>query len=338
MSILPSQLDPVRAASGTWQQQMKWAIRDTESLRSVLQLPDDLKTSKKAAEQFPVFVPLPYLRRIELQNPADPLLRQVLPLLQEEETTAGFGEDPLDEANATLRPGLLQKYDSRVLLVTTGACAIHCRYCFRRNFPYSQSPATVDQWQPAIDQIAAAPDVDEVILSGGDPLTLVDEKLATLTAQIASIPHIKRLRIHTRLPIMIPQRITDGLTRLLSEFSGQAIVVVHSNHANEFDPAVDAAIKKLKAAGVLVLNQSVLLKGVNDNADSLISLSQRLLDAGILPYYLHQLDRVQGVAHFEVPRKRGMELIAAMRAKLPGYAVPRYVKEEPGQPNKTVWA
>lgn len=338
MQILTSQLDPVRAASGTWQQQMKWAIRDIKSLRSSLKLPQEVETSLKAAQQFPVFVPLPFLSRIEPQNPADPLLRQVLPLLQEEDTPPGFGNDPLEESNATLRPGLLQKYQSRVLLVTTGACAIHCRYCFRRNFPYSDSPAMTEQWQPAIDQIAADPKIDEVILSGGDPLTMVDEKLSELVAQIQSIPHIKRLRIHTRLPIMIPQRITDALAEILLNFAGQTVVVVHSNHANEFDASVDTAIEKLKATGALLLNQSVLLRGVNDSAEALVSLSHRLLSAGILPYYLHQLDRVQGVAHFEVPRERGMDLIAKMRSMLPGYAVPRYVKEEPGHPNKTVWA
>jgi EF-P beta-lysylation protein EpmB len=338
MPILTSQLDPVRAASGTWQQQMKWAIRDIKSLRSALKLPPEVKTSQPAAQQFPVFVPLPFLNRIEPQNAADPLLRQVLPLIQEEESPPGFGNDPLEESSATLSPGLLQKYDSRVLLVTTGACAIHCRYCFRRSFPYSDSPSSAEQWQPAIDQIAADPKIDEVILSGGDPLTMVDEKLTALVGQIQSIPHIKRLRIHTRLPIMIPQRITDCLTETLSNFSGQTVVVLHSNHANEFDANVDSAIAKLKATGSIVLNQSVLLRGVNDSIQALVSLSHRLLDSGVLPYYLHQLDRVQGVAHFEVPRERGMELITQMRASLPGYAVPRYVKEEPGHPNKTVWA
>ena len=337
MQILTSQLDPVRAASGTWQQQMKWAVRDAKSLRNALGLPEDLKTSEIAAKQFPVFVPLPFLQRIEPKNTADPLLRQVLPVPQEEESPVEFVEDPLDEANATLSPGLLQKYESRVLMVTTGACAIHCRYCFRRNFPYDESPISADQWKPAIDQISADPNIDEVILSGGDPLTLVDQKLAELVGQIDAIPHIKRLRIHTRLPIMIPQRITADLVQILAEFSGQSVVVVHSNHANEFDGQVDSAIAKLKTAGVLVLNQSVLLKGVNDNAQTLVSLSHRLLDAGILPYYLHQIDRIQGVSHFEVPRERGLEIIAQMRAKLPGYAVPRYVKEEPGEPNKTVW-
>jgi EF-P beta-lysylation protein EpmB len=338
MTILTSHLDPVRAASGTWQQQMKWAVRDAVTLKTALQLPENTSISQKAADQFPVFVPLPFLQRIAPGDPDDPLLRQVLPVCDEENSPAEFSDDPLQEAESTLVPGLLKKYQSRALLVTTGACAVHCRYCFRRNFPYGDSPTSAKQWLPAIKKIAADRAIDEVILSGGDPLTLVDESIAELVDQVGSIEHVKRLRFHTRLPIMIPQRITVRLIDLISNFSGQVVVVIHANHANEFDSQVDLAMAKLQSAGALLLNQSVLLRGINDSAEALTSLSQRLLDANVLPYYLHQLDRVTGVAHFEVPRERGIKLIAQMRAALPGYAVPRYVKEEPGQPNKTVWA
>jgi len=338
MPILTAQFDPVRAASGTWQQQMKWAIRDTQTLCQMLELPENAGIGANATKQFPVFVPLPFFQRIQRKTLEDPLLRQVLPIPDEDETLAGFTADPLEEAAATLTPGLLQKYNSRVLMVTTGACAIHCRYCFRRNFPYSDSPGSMEQWLPALEKIKATAEVNEVILSGGEPLTLVDDRLFSLIDAIEAIPHIKRIRFHTRLPIMIPQRITDGLLNRLQQYRGQTIFVIHSNHANEIDDAVAASLSKLKSAGVTLLNQSVLLCGVNDNIDSLVNLSERLVDCGVLPYYLHQLDRVTGVAHFEVPRQRGIDLIKQMRSYLPGYAVPRYVKEEPGEPNKSVWA
>jgi EF-P beta-lysylation protein EpmB len=338
MPILTAQFDPVRAVSGTWQQQMKWAIRDTQALCQILELPENIDIGAAATKQFPVFVPLPFLQRIQRKNIDDPLLRQVLPISAEDNTLVGFSTDPLEESSATLTPGLLQKYKSRVLMVTTGACAIHCRYCFRRNFPYSESPGSMEQWLPAIEKIKAADEVNEVILSGGDPLTLVDDRLISLIDAIEAIPHIKRIRFHTRLPIMIPQRITDGLLDRLRRYRGQVIFVIHSNHANEIDDAVASSLLKLKSAGVTLLNQSVLLRGVNNDIDSLVNLSERLIDCGVLPYYLHQLDRVTGVAHFEVPRERGLELISQMRSRLPGYAVPRYVKEEPGEPSKTVWA
>ena len=338
MKILTAQIDPVRAASGTWQQQMKWAIRDSQTLRRAVGLPESEENQPKAASQFPVFAPLPFVSRIRTNDIDDPLLKQILPVAVEDEQLAGFQKDPLQEAEATLTPGLLQKYQNRVLLVTTGACAIHCRYCFRREFPYNESPTSPNQWEPAIKRIQADTSIDEVILSGGDPLTIVDDNLIVLIDRLEVISHVKRLRFHTRLPIMIPQRVTDALTERLQRFDGQVLMVIHSNHANEIDSHVSAALASLKTAGVTLLNQSVLLRGVNDDVESLVSLSNRLLDVGVLPYYLHQLDRVTGVGHFEVARERGMHLIAEMRKRLSGYAVPRYVKEEPGEPNKTVWA
>lgn len=343
MTILASQSDFVRACSGTWQQQMKKAVRDVETLRERLDLPVDggmlaATTGVRGANLFPVFVPLPFLGRMKTGDWTDPLLRQVLPILAEDESPAHFSVDPLGESGATIQPGLLQKYAGRVLLVTTGACAIHCRYCFRRHFPYQESPSSPSQWDSAIEQIAADSTIEEVILSGGDPLTLVDSQLEQLVEKLAAIRHLKRLRVHTRLPIMIPQRVTSGLVELLTRHSFHPIMVIHSNHASELDGHVETAIRKLSDANVTMLNQTVLLRGVNDDIEALSGLSQRLLDCRVMPYYLHQLDPVTGTSHFEVPRERGIELIQQMRALLPGYAVPRYVKELAGEPGKTVWA
>ena len=273
---------------------------------------------------------------MEKGDPTDPLLRQVLPVESELLSPQGFTADPVDDDSATLSPGLLQKYSSRALLITTGACAVHCRYCFRRHFPYSESPRSPDDWQPAIDRIAADPTIDEVLLSGGDPLTLVDEHLAELARRLAEVPHLRRLRVHTRLPIMIPQRVTEELLAWLRGTRLAPIMVIHANHGQEVDEPTAAALARLVDAGIPVLNQSVLLAGVNDSAEALIDLSRRLVDLRVMPYYLHQLDRVQGAAHFEVPISRGLELITQMRAALPGYAVPRYVQEVAGEANKVV--
>jgi EF-P beta-lysylation protein EpmB len=271
-------------------------------------------------------------------DPADPLLRQVLPLAEELNDEPGFLPDPVGDTAARLEAGLLQKYNGRALLVATGACAIHCRYCFRRHYPYSESPRSPDDWQPALARIAADRTIDELILSGGDPLTLVDGHLAALAERIARIDHVKRLRVHTRLPIVIPRRVTGELIDWLRGTRLTPIMVVHANHPQEIDGLAAAALSRLVDAGIPVLNQSVLLRGVNDNADALIGLSRRLVDLGVMPYYLHQLDRVAGAAHFEVPISRGLELIESLRRALPGYAVPRYVQEVAGEGHKQVLA
>jgi EF-P beta-lysylation protein EpmB len=268
----------------------------------------------------------------------DPLLRQVLPLSEELQKVAGFSADPVGDAAAKLQPGVLQKYHGRALLITTGACAIHCRYCFRRHYPYSESPRSPEDWRPALAQIAADETIDEVILSGGDPLTLVDSHLAELAHQIADIAHVKRLRVHTRLPIIIPERVTDELLGWLRGTRLAPIMVVHANHAQELDEAVLAALARLVDAGIPVLNQAVFLRGVNDSFDALHGLCTALINARVMPYYLHQLDRVAGAAHFEVPLERGRALIAQLRAHLPGYAVPRFVAERPGEASKTLLA
>ena len=312
-----------------WRAEMKLAIRDPLQLCSELDLPASWgREAERAAADFPLFVPRPYLKRIQRRNVDDPLLRQVLPLAAENDPVDGFSLDPVLDLKAERAPGVIQKYAGRALLVTTGACAIHCRYCFRRHFPYAAVPQSSRQWQPAIDQLAADREIEELILSGGDPLTLVDAPLTELISQIAKIPHIRRLRLHTRLPVVIPSRITDELIRSLM-IDPMVVVVVHINHPQEIDAAVARAIERLIDAGAIVLNQAVLLRNVNDCADTLTSLSERLIDLRVMPYYLNQLDRVSGAAHFEVPIERGKAIMEQLCRRLPGYAVPKYVQDSP---------
>jgi EF-P beta-lysylation protein EpmB len=267
-------------------------------------------------------------------DPADPLLRQVLPLDAEAAPAAGFTADPLGEAAAQRAPGLLRKYEGRALLIAAGLCAVSCRYCFRRHFPYDETPATLAAWEPALAALAESPGVDEAILSGGDPLVRSDAFLASLAARLAAIPHLRRLRVHTRLPIVIPERVDRSLIAWLTGTRLATIVVVHANHPAEIDASCGAALERLVDAGIPVLNQSVLLTGVNDDADTLAALSRRLLDHRVIPYYLHQLDPVAGAAHFFVDEARGCAIVAELRRLLPGYAVPRYVREVPGAEHK----
>lgn len=326
-------------ADSTWHDHLRHALRDPAQLIAALELPASfLEPAQQAAKSFPLFAPWPYIARMAKGDIADPLLRQVLPLADEQNEQLGFAADPVGDSAAQVAPGLLQKYNGRALLITTGACAIHCRYCFRRQYPYSSAPKSPADWQPALDHIAADPTIDEVILSGGDPLTLTDGHLAELARRIAQVPHVRRLRIHTRLPIVIPQRVTTELIDWLRGTRLTPIMVVHANHPQEIDDLTAAALSRLIDAGIPVLNQSVLLRGINDNPDALIRLSRRLVDFRVMPYYLHQLDRVTGASHFEVPITRGLELIDAMRRALPGYAVPRYVQEVAGDSNKRVLA
>jgi EF-P beta-lysylation protein EpmB len=346
MTIVASLRNPVRAGSGTginaslsWRESLKRAIRSEAQLLEELELPAELLgPARLASTSFPLFVPREYVARMKKGDPHDPLLLQVLPLGAELESPVGVTTDPVGDLAAEKSAGLLKKYDRRALLVTTGACAIHCRYCFRRHFPYSEGPRSVEEWEPALEIIRGDESLDEVILSGGDPLTLVDEHLAELAQRLADIPHLKRLRVHTRLPIMIPQRVNEQLLDWLRGTRLAPIMVVHANHANEIDDAVAKALGRLVDAGIPVLNQSVLLRGINDTAAALIELSRQLVDVRVMPYYLHQLDRVQGAAHFEVPVCRGLELIDEMRQHLPGYAVPRYVQEVAGDLHKRVLA
>ncbi len=263
------------------------------------------------------------------------LLRQVLPVLEEDRLVPGFSLDAVGDGAARRGGGLIHKYRGRALLVATGSCAVHCRYCFRRHYPYADDSAAAAGWHEAVALVAADPSLHEVILSGGDPLSLANHKLAELTEALRGIPHVRRLRLHTRLPIVLPERVDAGLLGWLHGLPWPVTIVVHANHANEFDPAVDAAMAALRATGASLLNQAVLLRGVNDSVDALADLCERGHAAGVLPYYLHQLDRVAGAAHFEVPDGEALSLHAALAARLPGYLVPRLVREITGEPGKT---
>ncbi|QDV56134.1 EF-P beta-lysylation protein EpmB [Rosistilla oblonga] len=336
--ILANPTNPVRARSESserWQTSLKEAIRSGRELVQLLGLQQTLAPSAQAATDFPVFVTREFLSRIQPGDPADPLLRQVFPAASETAAVEGFGSDPLQEASFTRCGGLIHKYAGRVLLVTTGACAIHCRYCFRRHFPYSDIPHSIDQWQPALDEIADDESIEEVLLSGGDPLMLADPVLERLIDALQSIPHLRRLRIHSRLPIVLPSRVNDALVEMLTASRLTVWMVVHSNHANELDEAAGQGLGRLIDRGIPVLNQAVLLRGVNDDLDALTDLCRRLIDLRVTPYYLHKLDQVAGAAHFDVSKERGCELIEGLRTRLPGYAVPRFVIEQPDQPSKT---
>ncbi|HET9680125.1 MAG TPA: EF-P beta-lysylation protein EpmB, partial [Gammaproteobacteria bacterium] len=271
---------------------------------------------------------------MEKANPHDPLLRQVLPLGDELVPTPGFKTDPVGDLNTQLAPGLLQKYAGRVLLVATGACAVHCRYCFRRHFPYGDENPRRGQWRAALDAIQADNTIKEVILSGGDPLSLNDEHLSHLVNELAAIPHLIRLRIHTRQPVVLPERVDDNLLAWLHASRLQKVVVIHSNHAQEIDSRVSDAINHLRRADCTVLNQAVLLRGVNDSAAVLANLSETLFKAGVMPYYLHLLDKVAGAAHFDVPESEAQDLMRTLRATLPGYLVPQLAREIAGEDSK----
>lgn len=330
---------PFAATSPTpaidWRRSLADAIRDPAELLARLELTDLARRSASVTSTFPMLVPESFVRRMRPGDANDPLLRQVLPLDEEDHDVPGFTVDALDEANFRKAPGLLHKYEGRALLVLTGACAIHCRYCFRRHYPYSQEPKRLDDWEPAFEAIEQDTSIREVLLSGGDPLMLTDARLADVVRRLEAIPHLRRLRLHTRLPIVLPERVTLELIDLLTSTRLTPIVVVHANHPQELVADCALALRQLTQAGVMTLNQAVLLRDVNDSADALTELSERLIDLGIKPYYLHQLDRVSGTAHFEVAEESGLRLIAELRKRLPGYAVPQYVRELPGEAFKT---
>ena len=329
----PPALQPSAAAD--WKRLWREAIRDPHELLRLLGLERLApRLGAAAAEQFPLRVPRGFVARMRHGDPDDPLLRQVLPLDEEERLVPGFALDAVGDRAARTGPGVIQKYRGRALLVATGSCAVNCRYCFRRHFPYGGDTAAAGGWRDALAVIAADPGIDEVILSGGDPLSLATPKLAELTAALADIPHLKRLRLHTRLPIVLPERIDPEFVAWLERLPWPVTVVVHANHANEFDATVDAALARLRAAGATLLNQAVLLRGVNDSVTALAALSERGYAAGVLPYYLHQLDRGEGAAHFEVPDAEALALHRALAARLSGYLVPKLVREIAGDPGK----
>ncbi|MBD3670816.1 MAG: EF-P beta-lysylation protein EpmB [Gammaproteobacteria bacterium] len=318
-----------------WQKRQAEAVRDPAELLELLGLPRQLlPAAKQAAREFGLRVPREYLSRITPGDIHDPLLRQVLPLAEELYAQPGFGTDPVGDAAARAGAGILHKYHGRVLLITTGACGIHCRYCFRRHYPYQQDSLLGQQWQQTLSYLESNTDVEEVILSGGDPLSLSDDRLSRIISDLDAIPHLKRLRIHSRQPIVLPQRVTSALLARFEQIRMQAIMVVHVNHAREIDVEVSTALRHLNQAGCVLLNQSVLLAGVNDTVESLVDLSRRLFETGVMPYYLHQLDRVAGAAHFEVEDQHARSLMEGVRAQLPGYLVPRLVREHSGAANK----
>lgn len=326
---------PVLRQVPAWQSALAHAIRDPADLLVAVGLGREwLPAAEAAARLFPLRVPRGFVRRMRRGDPHDPLLRQVLPLAEECPAVGGFSDDPVGDRAAMVAPGVLHKYEGRVLLTVTGACAVHCRYCFRRHFPYAEANPAADEWRGALEYIASDESISEVILSGGDPLTLSDRRLAGLARELAAIPHLRRLRLHTRLPIVLPERIDDELLDWLGAVELKTVVVVHANHANEIDASVQAALAHLKRAGVELLNQSVLLRGINDSVEALARLSEALIAAGVLPYYLHQLDKVQGAAHFEVPDETARRLMVELQRRLPGYLVPRLVREIPGAPGK----
>ena len=335
ITAAPDPRQPAPLAAPRWQQAWRDAVRDPLELLALLGL-DALadRLSDEAAAQFPLRVPRGFVARMRYGDANDPLLRQVLPLDDEMRPVPGYGLDAVGDGAARTGTGVIQKYRGRALLVATGSCAINCRYCFRRHFPYADETAARDGWREAIALIRDDVSVEEVLLSGGDPLSLSNSKLAELTEALAGIPHLRRLRIHSRLPVVLPERIDDGLVAWLSGLPWPVTLVIHANHANEFDATVDAALARLRAADVHLLNQAVLLRGVNDDVDALAALSERGFAAGVLPYYLHQLDRVAGAAHFEVDDVRARTLHAALAARLSGYLVPRLVREVAGDTGK----
>ena len=328
--------------AGAWRKDLSDVVTDVGELLRILELTDQSQAvTPSAARRFPLRVPRVFVDRMRPGDPADPLLRQVLPVAEEDEPAVGFTADPVGELKSPPIESVLHKYRGRALVMVTGVCAVHCRYCFRRHFPYAGLGSAPPGWDDAIARIAAAPAISEVILSGGDPLTVPDSRLEVLARKLAKMPQLKRLRIHTRLPIVLPKRVDGELTSWIGGLGLQTVLVVHANHANEIDDNVRRSLAALDTSGVTLLNQTVLLAGVNDSADALSDLSEALFDARVLPYYLHMLDPVEGAAHFDVSDGEAKRLHAELSARLPGDLVPRLVREVAGAPAKVavdLWA
>lgn len=319
-----------------WQQILSDLITNPKDLTKYLGLNEaDRPASLMAQTQFPMKVPMPFIAKMNKADWNDPLLKQVWPAQQEELADSRYVTDPLAEAASNPIPGLLHKYHGRVLLTAAPHCAVHCRYCFRRHFDYEENAPSRVLWQRCFDYINADSSIEEVILSGGDPLALADKQLSWLLDELESIDHITTIRIHTRLPIVIPQRVTEELVGVLSQRKIKLVMVIHCNHPQELCAQSNLSLNTLSANGVILMNQSVILKDVNDNTDCLVELSRKLFSVNVLPYYLHLPDEVAGTAHFDVSKSRALELLAQMQTQLPGYLVPKLVKEEAGEPSKT---
>ncbi len=320
-----------------WREILKETITNPEKLLQELQLPIEKFAQDIVARRlFPLRVSRSFVTKMEKGNPKDPLFLQVWTSSDELLFAEGFTKDPLDEQNQPI-PNILHKYANRLILMVKNGCAINCRYCFRRHFPYVENPGNKSHWKKALDYIASQSQIEEVIFSGGDPLMATDEELTWLIKQLETIPHLKRLRIHSRLPVVIPERITNELYQLFEQSSLQIVFVTHINHGNEIDEVFCKAMEKLKKAKVTLLNQSVLLKGVNDNAQTLKILSEQLFTAGILPYYLHLLDKVEGASHFFLNDDRALDIYQELQAISSGFLVPKLAREIAGEANKTLY-
>ncbi|MGJ8669698.1 MAG: EF-P beta-lysylation protein EpmB [Oceanococcus sp.] len=330
---MPKPAIELHSVQSDWQSCLRAAYRDP------LQLLHDLNIDPKQidwmdAKGFGMLVPRGFAARMQQGNPQDPLLLQVLPRRRELHAAEGYSADPVEESQFHQTPGLIHKYHGRALIIATAACGVHCRYCFRREFDYRDAREGSDGWQSAVLALATQTDVHEVILSGGDPLSLSDDKFARLLQELEAIPHIQRLRVHSRQPVVLPQRITPQLLNMLQKSRLNCVMVIHSNHAQEIDDQVSNACQALKENAVTLFNQSVLLAGVNDSAEALADLSEALFLAGVLPYYLHQLDPVIGAAHFQLTDHAARGIMRDLNGRLPGYLVPKLVREIPGRTGK----
>ena len=333
--IPASQIRDQQPPPSRWQRALADAITDPLELIELLGLDPALAVqARTGAGRFPLRVPRSFVRRIRPGDPRDPLLLQVLPVLAELDETSGFSADPVQDLASAAAPGVLQKYSGRALLIASGACAVHCRYCFRRHFPYGDENASAAGWRPAIDWLARHPEIHEVILSGGDPLSLTDRRLAALSGALERLPHLRRLRLHTRQPVVLPERVDMGLGEWIRGLKLPLVIVLHVNHPREIDAEVRSALERLRAAGALLFNQSVLLREINDSVEVLAELSEALFESRVVPYYLHVLDRVRGASHFDVPESEARALWCALAARLPGYLLPRLTREVPGAPAK----
>ncbi|KTD62337.1 EF-P beta-lysylation protein EpmB [Legionella shakespearei] len=324
----------MRDTSLSWQKKLAMGFTSATDLLTFLELP--IQDPGLAEKQFPSRIPQGFAERMQKSNPQDPLLLQVLASTAELEQVEGYVLDPLVEADANPVKGLIHKYHGRVLLTVTGICAVNCRYCFRRHFPYQANNPGRNGWHEVYEYIARDPSITEVILSGGDPLLASDLVLAELIRNLENIPHLQTLRIHTRIPVVLPERVHDELVQMLHTSRLRKVVVLHCNHAQELDDSVQQACLTLKNAGCHLLNQSVLLAGVNDDPHVLAALSHTLFAYGVMPYYLHVLDKVNGAAHFDLPFSRVQAIYHQLQTLLPGYLLPRLAREEPGKASKTL--
>lgn len=334
--MIPKQTFP-RQQAPLWQHELRRAFSRPADLLEFLELDPALPALQlERLRDFPLRVPHGFAARMKKGDPNDPLFLQIWPQARESQAVEGFSQDAVGDLHKLKPGGLIHKYQGRALVVATGACAVNCRYCFRRHFPYSDAIAARNHWQETLNQLASDPSIEEVILSGGDPLSLSDEKLSELVTALDALPQLRRLRIHTRQPVVLPERVDEHLLDWIRGTRLQVAIVIHANHPNELDELVATNLKQLRDSGAILLNQSVLLRSVNDTVEVLESLSKRLFECGVLPYYLHLLDRVEGAAHFEVPLEEAVTLMQALSSRLSGYLVPRLVREEAGAPSKTL--